>query len=80
MPKELKSSIHSVVFKPDKWTTAEARKWLSRHKLKPIKIVDKVYVDGKVTQLRYRIVDPKKFSSFTTKKLPIGINIVLGWR
>lgn len=51
------SSIQSIIFKKDKYTTDEARKWLKKHKHIPIKRVDKTK-----EYLRYRIAepDPKK--------------------
>ena len=74
------SEIHSVVFKtdpPNKWTTITARKWLDDNNLKRLKGVDKTK-----NSLRYRIIDPACFQSFTTKvvKGKLGtINLVIGW-
>lgn len=65
--------VHSVLFDNKKWLVSEARKWLKEHNLKPIKPVHKT-----VNFHRYRIVDPKEFSSFYTKKLPDGIELVIG--
>ena len=74
------SEIHSVSFlAKGKWTATKARKWLKEHDLKPIKRVHKVYVDGKLTQLRYRIKDPKQFKTFSTKKAKPHINLIIGY-
>ena len=74
------SEIHSVSFlAKGGWTADKARKWLKEHDLKPIKRVDKVYVDGKLTQLRYRIKDPKQFKRFSTKKTGNNINLIIGY-
>ena len=74
------SEIHSISFlAKGGWTATKARKWLKEHDLKPIKRVDKVYVDGKLTQLRYRIKDPKQFKTFSTKRVKPHINIIIGY-
>ena len=56
-----------------KWTTIRARAWLKKHKLTPIKMVDKTK-----NKLRYRIQSPKKFKSFSTKKTSKGISLIIG--
>ena len=80
----MSSEIHSVVFlvgkKGVKWDATKARKWLKDKGLKPIKKVDKVKVNGVVTQLRYRLIDPSAFKSFATKKTNDNINLVIGFR
>lgn len=74
------SELHSVVFKvnpPNRWTTETARKWLDDHDIKRLKDVDKTK-----NSLRYRIVDPACFKSFSTQvvKSEMGIiNLVIGW-
>ena len=74
------SAIHSVSFlAKGGWTSDKARAWLKKHDLKPIKRVHKVYVDGKLTQLRYRIKNPKQFKSFSTKRVKPYINIIIGY-
>jgi hypothetical protein len=74
------SDIQSVVFlRTGNWNPTKARAWLKSNKLKPIKHVDKVYVGGTVSQFRYRIKDPNKFKSFSTKKLKGGINLIIGY-
>lgn len=67
--------VHSIVFMKDKWNEKSSRKWLQEHEYYPIKQVDKT-----LNTLRYRIVDPKEFVSFITKKNDKGINFVLGIR
>ena len=74
------SEIQAISFlAKGKWTTTKARKWLKEHGLKSIKRVHKVYVDGKLTQLRYRIKDPKQFKTFSTKKAKPHINLIIGY-
>ncbi len=74
------SELHSVVFKtdpPNRWTTETARQWLDDHNIKRLKSVDKTK-----NSLRYRIVDPACFVSFSTEvvKSEMGIiNLVIGW-
>jgi hypothetical protein len=68
------SSIQAIIFDNKKWTTATARAWLKKHKYKPIKRVDKT-----LNYLRYRLVDPAKFKSFTMKTLDT-IKLVIGRR
>ncbi len=74
------SELHSVVFKtdpPNRWTTETSRKWLKDHDIERLKSVDKTK-----NSLRYRIVDPKCFKSFSTQvvKSDMGtINLIIGW-
>lgn len=76
------SDIHSVSFltKDYIWSTVEARAWLKKHNLVPIKKVHKIKVDNEITQLRYRIKDPALFKRFSTKYIKKdGINLILGY-
>lgn len=79
----MSSDIQAIVFLPSKkfpYTSDSARRWLKSHNLIPIKRVDKVKnKDDKITQLRYRIKDPKQFKSYITKKTKENINIVIGF-
>ncbi len=74
------SELHSVVFKtdpPNRWTTDTSRKWLKDHDIVRLKSVDKTK-----NSLRYRIVDPKCFKSFSTQVVQSDmgtINLVIGW-
>lgn len=74
------SELHSVVFKtdpPNRWTTETSRKWLKDHDIERLKSVDKTK-----NSLRYRIVDPKCFKSFSTQVVDSDmgtINLVIGW-
>jgi len=79
-----KSSVQAVVFKTDtkeKWNVLSAKKWLKKNKFERLKPVDKTK-----NSLRYRILDPTQFKSFTTKvlsdinKKEVGINLVLGYK
>jgi hypothetical protein len=73
------SEIQSVVFLTPHWkSTPKMRSWLKKNDFKPIKRVDKVKKDGKISQYRYRIKDPKKYKSFATKKTTSNLNLVIG--
>ena len=69
-----KSTVHSIRFRKDLWTTTKARQWLHSHDFKPIK-----KVDVGLNYYRYRIIEPNLFKSFITKKYDNGINIVIGY-
>lgn len=74
------SELHSVVFKtdpPNKWTAEKSRKWLKDHDITRLKSVDRTK-----NSLRYRIVDPECFISFSTTVVNAAegtINLVIGW-
>tara|TARA_R110002126_G_scaffold157692_4_gene305182 strand:- start:504 stop:746 length:243 start_codon:yes stop_codon:yes gene_type:complete len=76
-----KSDIHSVVFLGD-YPLNERYAFLKRHKLKAIKRVDTTK-----NTYRYRIIDPSKFKSFSTKKIKTYsndghtryVNLILGY-
>ena len=68
------SEIQAVIFEKAHWNTTHARHWLKMHDLKPIKRVHNVE-----NFLRYRLADPKKFRRFITKKLPNGIELIIGY-
>lgn len=69
-------TVQSILFDKKKWTCNKARIWMTKHKHKPIKRVDKTYSKN---FLRYRLQDPKKFKNFSSKKLPNGVQLVFGW-
>lgn len=70
--------IHSVDFRQN-YTTPQARQWLKKHNLQPIKRVHITKKDNVITSRRYRIKDPELFKSFITKKIDNGnINLILG--
>jgi hypothetical protein len=72
--------IHSVDFRHG-YTPKQAKQWLKKHNLKPIKPVHIIVKNGITTSLRYRLVDPSEFKSFITKKIDGGnINLILGSR
>jgi len=56
------------------WNGKEAKKWLTDNGHDPIKRQRK---EGHM--LRYRLTEPDKYLRFTTKKLPDGIYLVIGW-
>lgn len=70
------SDIHSIAFMTNEatWTPKLAIEWLKLHDLKPIKKMRK-----ENNQLRYRILDPKLFKRFSTKKTKYGINLIIGY-
>jgi predicted RNA-binding protein with EMAP domain len=65
--------VQSILFNNKKYTSTTAKAWLTKHNVKPIKPVHKT-----IDNLRYRILDPKKFKSFKTKKLNNNITLILG--
>ena len=73
------TELHSVVFKtdaPNRWTAKLARKWLKDHGIVRLKTLDKTK-----NSLRYRIIDPECFETFSTKVVQgdMGtINLVIG--
>lgn len=68
------SQIQAVAFGRSAWSRGEAREWLAEHGLVPIKIhTTKSYI-------RFRLRAPEAFDHFTTKTLPGGIRLVIGWR
>lgn len=70
--------IHSVDFRQN-YTTPQAKRWLKKHDLQPIKRVHITKKDGVITSRRYRIKDPSIYKSFITKKVDNGnINLILG--
>lgn len=67
------NNIQAVLFDNKKYTTSEARKWLHKHNLKPIKKAHKT-----INFLRYRINEPEKYKSFITKKISDNIQLIIG--
>lgn len=67
------SSIQSVVFDSN-WNTKSARDWLKKNNLTPIKRVHKIN-----NTLRYRIIPPENFKTFSTKKLD-NISLIIGYK
>lgn len=71
----MSGEIHSVAFYKGRWTEQEAREWLRKHNLKPIK-------DVHITKytFRYRIIDPEEFKTFSTIKTTDKINLIIGYK
>lgn len=65
--------IQAIIFDNKRWLVSEAKRWLTQHGYKPIKPVHRT-----VGFLRFRLQDPSQFSSFYIKKLPDGIELVIG--
>ena len=72
---EAMSEIQAVMFDKAYWDTKSAKLWLNKYKLKPIKRVHKTR-----NMLRYRLMDPKRFSHFIVKKVGKNIGLVIGFR
>lgn len=64
--------IQAILFPIDKWTSDDARRWLSKSGHTPIKRVHKTD-----NYLRYRISEPDRKSSYTSKHLNNGIILIL---
>jgi hypothetical protein len=64
--------VQSVTFYKNDWTPFKARLWLDNNGYKAKKI------DITENTLRFRQHAPSGYSSFATKQLPGGINLVLG--
>ena len=64
--------IQAVLFNK-KWTLINAINWLLHNKLIPIK--QPHYTKNFI---RFRIHSPSEFSRFFTKKLPNGIELIIG--
>ena len=71
------SKVQAVVFiknNKSEWNITKARKWLREHNFKSIKPPDK-----RGSEIRFRIVNPQRFKSFSTKKLKNNVNLILGF-
>lgn len=64
----------AVIFRKDMYDTARCRRWLSKHKLVPIKRVHET-----TTYYRYRIREPNydRFE-YRTKHISEGVKIIVG--
>lgn len=70
------SQVHSVVFPQNEWTLAQAVKWLYSHGYRAPK------VDYEANTMRFRQIDPTKFTRFATKTVDSDgkkINLVIGF-
>lgn len=65
--------VQSVLFKKDKWSTFRALMWLQKHGYHAHK------EDTTDKFLRFRQMNPT-FSRYSTKKLPGGIELVIGYK
>jgi hypothetical protein len=77
---EMASEIQSVLFDskdPEKeWTTVKARRFLTRHSLRPMKRAH-VTKSGKI---HFRIEDPNNYARMRTIKVSPGVEFILGFR
>ena len=67
------SAIQSVTF-PSDWTEKNCQDWLYDHGFTPIK---KVHLTA--NRRRYRIAEPEYFDHYSTKVLPEGVELVIGY-
>ena len=67
--------IQSVVFPKSKYNTSTAYSWLSHHNIEPM--LGK-RPDVEQNTIRFRIQDPRHYSSFYSKKLSDGVILVYG--
>lgn len=67
-----KSIIQSVIFRRTKFTADQARAWLKKQGLKPIKKVDKTK-----NYLRYRLQAPDDAREYRTKKISADVAFTL---
>ena len=68
----MQQEIQAILFPVGNFNTDTARKWLNKSGYTPIKRVHKT-----AEYLRYRIAEPDKTASYTSKKLNNGIILVL---
>jgi len=68
------SKVQSIIFDKKQWTSQSAHRWLHAHHTKPIKAAHETK-----HFLRYRLRNPEMFSRFITKKLPNGIDLIIGF-
>ena len=66
--------VQSILFKRPEWTKAKAIKWLKEH---DFEFDD---IDTKPEHLRFRQKEPNNGYSYITKKLPNGINLIIGYK
>lgn len=69
------SNVQSVLFDNKIWDILNSHQWLIRHNLYPIK-------SPHITKnkIRYRLKHPSRFKQFSTKQLPHGIHLVIGYK
>lgn len=70
----MSSALHSIAF-PKNYKLNDMISFLNNNNIKPIKPID-VYQPN---YNRVRVRDPKLFDHFTTKILPDGIHLIIGW-
>ena len=68
------SKIQAVLFEKRLWTTAQARSWLKKHHIKPMKKTHSTNL-----WYRYRIRDPDQFRRMRVIKLGNGLEFIIGF-
>lgn len=71
------SEIHSVIFPKESFNVGQSREWLKKNKLIWNGKVNKEY---RINYLTFRQKPPELFKSFSSKKLPNGIIIIIGYK
>ncbi len=66
------SQVQSVRFHKNFFTKKTSKEWLKKYGIKPIKPVHETE-----EWYMYRILDPKKFSTFFVKELRPGLHLIL---
>lgn len=67
------SDVQAIIFNNKKWTVSKSLKWLDDHDISPMKIHETT------NHIRYRLIDPKKFSHFITNRRKNGISFIIGF-
>jgi len=70
----MESEIQAVIF-DNSWIPSLARRWLKNHHFKAMKRVHRT-----PNYIRYRITDPEQYESFVTKKIGVGIQLIIGFK
>ncbi len=68
------STVQAVLFDANRHLISDARRWLKRHKLKPMK---EAHLTKKY--IRYRIHSPDIFSRMRTINIGNGIKLIIGF-
>lgn len=66
------SIVQAVIFDKTKWNTEQARQFLQRHEMKPIK---RVHITK--NYYRYRLVEPNSDRPHKLKEITDGVKLVL---
>jgi len=70
----MSSEVQAVLFDKKKWSIRVAYTWVKTH----LKTPKKLHVTK--NKLRFRLKDPNKYSKLRIKKLPKGIELIIGFK